>query len=60
MNEIIEKQLKAVERADLTKFDAETNTYFIPKRQDIKLEEDHCYLINLKDSFFKNETVKVN
>ena len=60
VNELIEKELKKVEKADLTNFNSETNTYFIPKRKDIKIEEDCCYLVHLKDTLFKNETLKVN
>ena len=30
------------------------------KRKDIKIEEDCCYLIHLKDTIFRNETLKVN
>lgn len=60
VNQLIEKELKKVEKADLTHFDPATNTYFIPKRKDIKIEEDHCYLIHLKDSIFNNTTLKVN
>ena len=60
MNKIIEEQLKKVERADLSNFDKEKNTYFIPKRQDIKIEEDCCYLIQLLPTLFTNDTVKTN
>ena len=60
VNDLIEKELKRVEKADLTHFNPETNTYFIPKRKDIKIEEDNCYLIRLKDTIFNNETLKVN
>lgn len=59
-NKIIEEQLKKVEYADLSNFNEETNTYFIPKRTDIKLEEDNCYLIKLKPTLFTNETLKTN
>ena len=60
VNELIERELKKVEKADLSNFNSETNTYFIPKRKDIKIEEDCCYLIHLKDTIFRNETLKVN
>ena len=60
VNELIEKELKKVEKADLTNFNPETNTYLIPKRKDIKVEEDCCYLVRLKDTIFTNETLKVN
>lgn len=60
MNKFIEEQLKKVEKADLSHFNEDTNTYFIPKRVDIKLTENECYLLHLKDSFFRNEVVKNN
>ena len=60
VSEIIKKELQKVEKADLTHFDPETNTYFIPKRNDIKIEEDNCYLVHLKDTLFNNQTLKVN
>lgn len=60
VNDLIEAELKKVEKADLHNFNAETNSYFIPRRKDIKIEEDCCYLIKLKDTLFKNETLKVN
>lgn len=59
-NKIIEEQLKKVEYADLSNFDAKTNTYMIPKRVDVKIEEDKCYLIQLLPTLFKNETLKIN
>lgn len=59
-NKIIEEQLKKVEYADLSNFNAENNTYTIPKRVEIKIEEDHSYLIQLLPTLFKNETLKIN
>lgn len=55
--QIIEKQLKQVVNADLSNFDPETNTYYIPKRVDKKIEEDKCYLIRLKPQAFTNRYV---
>lgn len=60
MNSLIKKQLDLITEADLSNFDPETNTYHIPKRQDIKVEEENCYLIHCKPSLFLNETVKIN
>lgn len=54
---IIEKQLSKVINADLSNFDPETRTYFIPKRVDKKIEEDKCYLIKLKPQAFNNRYV---
>lgn len=59
-SDLIEKQLKKVQNADLSNFDSTTNTYFIKKRVDIKIEEEKCYLIYLKDSLFENTVLKTN
>lgn len=59
-SELIEKQLKKVQNADLSNFDSTTNTYFIKKRVDIKIEEEQCYLIHLKTSLFENAVLKNN
>ena len=60
MNSLIEKELKKVEQADLSNFDRNTNTYHIPRKVDIKIKEDACYLIYLEDSFFNDQTLKIN
>ena len=60
VNKIIEQQLKKLEYADISNFDAATNTYIIPKKVDIKIEEDKCYLIQLLPTLFKNEVLKTN
>lgn len=57
---LVEDQLKKVEYADLSHFDRETMHGVIPKRLDIKLEEDNCYLIQLHRSFFNNQTIALN
>lgn len=59
-NKIIEEQLKKVEYADLSNFDAEKNTYIIPKRVDIKVEVDKCYLIQILPELFNDSALKVN
>lgn len=59
MNNIIEKQLQLIE-ADLSNFNAEENTFIIPRKRDIKIEEDTCYLVHCKPTLFINETLKVN
>jgi len=56
---LIEKELKKVKYADLSTFDINTNTYFIKKRNDIKIEEDKSYLIYLEDSFFNDLDLKI-
>lgn len=59
-NRIINEQLKKVENADLSNYDANTNSYFIPKKTTIKVEEDCCYIFQLKDTAFTNATVNTN
>ena len=59
-NKIIKEQLKRVEVADLSNFDINTNTYFIPRKNSIRIEEDHTYIFQLKDSAFTNNVVNVN
>lgn len=54
MSKVIEEQLKKVTEADLSNFDATTNTYHIPQRKSIKIEEDNCYIIALKPQAFTN------
>lgn len=58
MNKIIKEQLDKVTRADLSNFNEETNTYFIPKKNEIKVENNKAYLIHIKEDFFKNSVVK--
>lgn len=60
MKDIIQKQLQRVEYADLSNFNADSNTYVIKKRVDIKLEVDSCYLIRVKPSAYNNITVVNN
>lgn len=60
MSKIIQEELQKVEYANLSNFNAQTNTYIIPKRSDLKLEMDNCYLIHLKPAAFTNEVVKTN
>ena len=60
MNDLIKKQLDSVQVADLSHFNPEDNSYFIPQRKTVKLEVNHAYLIYLKDSFFYNEIVIKN
>jgi len=54
VDKVIEEQLKKVQYADLSNFDEKTNTYIIKKKVDLKLEEDHYYIIQVKDDFLKN------
>lgn len=60
VSDIVQKQLKKVQNADLSDFDPKTNTYFIKKRVDIKVEEDKCYIFKLKSSLFENAVLKSN
>lgn len=54
VDKIIQEQLNKVQYADLSNFDEATNTYIIKKRKDLQLEEDHYYLIQIKNEFLNN------
>lgn len=60
MKELIKKQLESVEIADLSNYNAETNTFIIPQKKTIKLKENKAYLIYIRDSFFWDDIVKKN
>ena len=60
MNKLIKEQLDKTNFADLSNYDENTCTYFIKKRVDIKLVQDHCYLIELKATLFDNQALVVN
>lgn len=60
MSKVINAQLVNVENANLSNYNKETNTYFIPRKYDIKVEEDKCYVIHLKPAAFKNDAVATN
>ena len=60
MNKVIKDQLEKVNYADLTNYDEKTNTYIIPKKLEIKVEEDSCYLIYIKPSAAANSAVNTN
>ena len=60
MNKTIREQLGKVTEADLSHYDEKTNSYFIPQKKSIKVEENNSYLIKLKPQAFHNETVKIN
>lgn len=57
---IIKQQLEKVQYADLSNFNADSNTYVIKKRVDIKLEVDNCYLIRVKPSAYNNQVIVTN
>lgn len=58
--ELIQEQLKRIQFADLSNYDKETNTYHIPKINQIKLKVNHQYLIKIKDSLYNNEILRNN
>jgi len=60
VSKVIEQQLKKVQNANLSNYNPETNTYFIKRRVDIKIEEDSGYIIHLKDSAFTNSAIITN
>jgi hypothetical protein len=53
MNKIVEQQLNNVKIADLTNYNPDTNTYYIPRYNETKLEVDSCYIICLDDVLLK-------
>jgi len=60
VNNLIKKQLESVQIADLSNFNEEDNTYFIPQKKTIKIERNKAYLIYVGDSFFYNKVVQDN
>lgn len=56
--ERLEKELKQLEFAKLEKF--EDNHYIIRKEVGIRLEEDNCYVVKLKDSMYNQDTLLVS
>lgn len=60
MNKIIKQQLEKIQLADITNYDPETNTYHIPKRTTIKLEEDEYYLLTLQPEFLNDTIIRDN
>ncbi len=60
MNKLLEEQLAKVEYANLSNFDKVNNKYFIPKRKDIRIEENGNYFIKIKKSLYNNEILKTN
>ena len=58
--QIIKNQLNKVVYADLSNYDEKTNTYYIPKINQIKLQINHSYIIKVKDSLYNNELLKSN
>ncbi len=58
--DLIKQQLSSVQFADLSNYDKETNTYYIPKINQIKLKINHQYIIKIKDSLYFNDILKTN
>lgn len=58
--QLIQEQLNKVVYADLSKYDEETHTYYIPKINQIKLQINHSYIIRVKDSLYENGLLKSN
>lgn len=59
-NKTLEEQLHKIENADMRNYNKDTNTYLIPRKQDIKVVEDCCYLLRLKPSAFSNSIIMTN
>lgn len=58
--QLVKDQLSKVIYADLSNYDEKTNTYHIPKINQIKLQINHSYIIKIKDSLYENELLKSN
>ena len=58
--QLVKEQLNKVVYADLSNYDEKTNTYHIPKINQIKLQINHSYIIKIKDSLYMNELLKSN
>ena len=56
MKNKIEIELQKVKIADLSHFDKETNTYFIPKNKETKYYTNQCYLVELNNSMLDRES----
>lgn len=60
MSKVIQDQIRKIQNADMSHFDEETNSYFIPQKKEIRVEQDNCYLIHLRGVAFSNQTVNIN
>lgn len=60
MNKLVQEQLDKVKDADLSHFDSASNTYFIPRKTTIKIEEEKAYLINIKNTMLVPNTINTN
>ena len=58
--QLVKEQLNKVVYADLSNYDEKTNTYYIPKINQIKLKINHSYIVKIKDSLYENELLKSN
>lgn len=58
--ELIQEQLKRIQFADLSNYEEKTNTYHIPKINQIKLKINHQYIIKIKDSLYENIILRDN
>ena len=56
MKNKIEEELKKVKITDLSHFNQETNTYYIPKNIETKYYVGKCYLVELSNSMLEKES----
>ena len=56
--ERLEKELKMLRFANVNKI--EDGHYSISRKQSVRLEEDVCYLVKLKDSMFNQDSLLVS
>ena len=60
INKLVQQELNKVAVADLHNYDSATNTYTIPKKQGIKPEVHHFYLISIKSTLYTDEVLRDN
>lgn len=58
--QLVKEQLSKVYYADLSNYNEEENSYFIPKINKIKIQLNHTYIIEIKESIKDNQTLKCN
>lgn len=58
--QLVLDQLSKVCYADLSNYNEEENSYFIPKINNIKIQLNHTYIIEIKESIKNNQVLKCN
>lgn len=60
MNKLIKKELNKLKVAKLGAYDEKTHSFFIPKHVELKLLENHSYILKLDDSLLEDSTLADN